>query len=55
MIDVLIYGVLLFSMVFLAVSLGFNWEHCSKGLRFICVVLLILGMVFLGLKLSILC
>lgn len=55
MIDVLIYGVLLASMVFLAVSLGFNWEHCSKDLQIIGVVLLLLGMVLLGLKLSLLC
>lgn len=55
MIDVLIYGVLLASMVFLAVSLGFNWEHCSKDLQIICVVLLLLGMVILVLKLSLLC
>ena len=55
MIDVLIYGVLLASMVFLAVSLGFNWEHCSKDLQIIGVVLLLLGMVILGLKLSLLC
>lgn len=55
MIDVLIYGVLLASVVSLAVSLGFNWEHCSKDLQIIGVVLLLLGMVILGLKLSLLC
>lgn len=55
MIDVLIDGTLLVSMVFLLISLGFNWEYCSKYLRIICVVLLLLGMVFLGLKLSLLC
>lgn len=55
MIDVLIYGALLASMVFLAVSLSFNWEHCSKDLQIICVVLLLLGMVLLVLKLSLLC
>lgn len=55
MIDVLIYGALLASMVFLAVSLGFNWDGCPKYLRIICIVLLLLGMVLLGLKLSLLC
>lgn len=55
MIDVLIYVALLSSMVFLTVSLSFNWEHCSKDLQIICVVLLLLGMVLLGLKLSLLC
>ena len=55
MIDFLIYGALLASMVFLAVSLGFNCSHCSKDLQIICVVLLLLGMVLFGLKLSLVC
>lgn len=55
MIDSLIYGALLASMVFLAVSLSFNWEYISKGLRYLCIALLLSEMFLLGLKLSLVC
>lgn len=55
MIDVLVYGSLLASMAFLAVSLGFNWEHCSKGLRCLCIAILLSGTFLLCCKLVLLC
>lgn len=55
MIDVLIYGSLLASMVFLSISLSLNWENISKGLRYLCIAVLLSGMVLLGLKLSLVC
>ena len=55
MIDFLVYGALLASMMFLAVSLSFNWENISKGLRYLCIAVLLSGMFLLCLKLSLVC
>ena len=55
MIDFLIFVALLLSMVFLLISLSFNWENISKGLRYLYIAVLLSGMFLLGMKLSLVC